>query len=51
MQLWASRFGKAEEFMDELGKRHFEKAISASERATLLKAAAVRLPSTSGSSS
>mmetsp|Transcript_28049 Transcript_28049/g.89487 ORF Transcript_28049/g.89487 Transcript_28049/m.89487 type:complete len:131 (-) Transcript_28049:308-700(-) len=37
MQLWASRFGKAEEFMDELGKRHFTEAKSASDRATLLE--------------
>jgi len=36
LQLWASRFGKSEEFMDELGKRHFERAVSASDRATLL---------------
>jgi len=40
MQLWASRFGKAEEFMDALGKRHFENAQSASDRATILEVCA-----------
>ena len=40
LQLWASRFGKTEVFMDELGKRHFENAASASARPTLLAAAA-----------
>jgi len=39
-QLWASQRGLAETFMDELGKRHFERATSASDRATLLECAA-----------
>lgn len=38
--LWAARFGKQEEFMSELNKRHFEGRTSASERPTLLAAAA-----------
>lgn len=41
--LWAGRFGKQEEFMTNLNRRHFERGSageSASERATLLAAAA-----------
>ena len=38
--LWSSRFGKQEEFMSSLNHRHFELAQSASERQTLLDAAA-----------
>mmetsp|Transcript_37532 Transcript_37532/g.120423 ORF Transcript_37532/g.120423 Transcript_37532/m.120423 type:complete len:214 (-) Transcript_37532:485-1126(-) len=37
--LWAGRFGKQELFMDEVGKRHFERRQSASHRSTLLQAA------------
>ena len=39
-QLWASRFGKAELFMDRLGKAHFSNRRSASDRQTLLACAA-----------
>lgn len=38
-QLWCSRFGKAELFMDALGKCHFQSKTSASDRSTLLKCA------------
>jgi predicted DsbA family dithiol-disulfide isomerase len=38
--LWAGRFAKQEEFMTALNYRHFELAQSASERQTLLDAAA-----------
>ena len=38
--LWAGRFGLQEEFMSALNKRHFEQRQSASERQTLLAAAA-----------
>ena len=38
--LWAGRFGLQEEFMSALNKRHFERRQSASERDTLLAAAA-----------
>lgn len=34
--LWASRFGRAEEYMDALGRRHFEQQTSASHTSTLL---------------
>ena len=37
--LWAGRFGKQEEFMSALNRRHFEKRESASLRPTLLSAA------------
>ena len=37
-QLYASRYGKGEVFMDALGGMHFERAKSASERGTLLDA-------------
>ena len=37
--LWAGRFGKQEEFMSALNKRHFELRQSASDRSTLLAAA------------
>lgn len=37
--LWAGRFGKQEEFMSALNKRHFEQRQSASDRETLLAAA------------
>lgn len=37
--LWAGRFGKQEEFMSALNKRHFEQRQSASDRRTLLAAA------------
>jgi len=36
--LWAGRFGKQEEYMTALNKRHFERRTSASERPTLLAA-------------
>lgn len=36
---WAGRFGKQEEFMSALNKRHFEQRQSASDRTTLLAAA------------
>ena len=39
MLLWAAKFGKAEEYMDALNKRHFEFGTSASERSTVLDAA------------
>ena len=39
-QLWASRFGKAELFMDALGTKHFSQGQSASDRQTLLTCAA-----------
>ena len=39
-QLWASRFGKAELFMDALGTKHFSQRQSASDRQTLLTCAA-----------
>lgn len=39
MLLWARRFGKAEQFMDVLGRKHFEEAKSASHDWTLLDAA------------
>lgn len=38
--LWAGRYGKQEEFMSALNKRHFEQRQSASDRQTLLNAAA-----------
>lgn len=38
--LWAGRFGKQEEFMSALNKRHFEQRQSASDKGTLLAAAA-----------
>lgn len=38
-QLWASRFGKAELFMDRLGMAHFTQKRSASDRQTLLACA------------
>lgn len=38
--LWAGRFGLQEEFIAAMNKRHFEQAQSASDRATLLAAAA-----------
>jgi len=37
--LWASRYGKQELFMDEVGKAHFENRESASHTKTLLKVA------------
>ena len=37
--LWAGRFGKQEEFMSALNRRHFEQAQSASDRSTLCAAA------------
>ena len=40
MLLWAARAGRAEQFMSALNARHFEAAESASERPTLLAAAA-----------
>jgi len=40
MLLWAGTFGKAEQFMDALNFRHFQEGKSASERATVLEAAA-----------
>ena len=40
MLLWAGRYGKQEEFMSALNKRHFEQRQSASDRHTLLTAAA-----------
>lgn len=39
MLLWAAKFGKAEEYMDALNKRHFEFGTSASDRSTVLDAA------------
>jgi len=36
--LWAGRFGRQEEFMSALNKRHFEQRQSASKRETLLAA-------------
>ena len=39
MMLWASRYGKQELFMDEVGKAHFENRESASHTKTLLKVA------------
>mmetsp|Transcript_46453 Transcript_46453/g.110687 ORF Transcript_46453/g.110687 Transcript_46453/m.110687 type:complete len:192 (+) Transcript_46453:419-994(+) len=36
--LWAGRQGKAEQFMDRLNYRHFEKGESASDRKTVLAA-------------
>ena len=38
--LWAGRVGKQEQFMDALNHRHFQEAKSASEKETLLAAAA-----------
>lgn len=38
--LWAGRFGLQEEFIAAMNKRHFEQAQSASDRATLMAAAA-----------
>mmetsp|Transcript_52485 Transcript_52485/g.130576 ORF Transcript_52485/g.130576 Transcript_52485/m.130576 type:complete len:263 (+) Transcript_52485:237-1025(+) len=38
--LWAGKFGKQEEFMTSLNKRHFEQRVSASDDGTLLAAAA-----------
>ena len=35
MLLWAGRFGKQEEFVSALNKRHFEQKQSASDRSTL----------------
>ena len=40
MLLWACKFGKAEEFMDALNYRHFQEGKTASDRATVLEAAA-----------
>ena len=40
MLLWAGKFGKAEQFMDALNFRHFQEGKSASERTTVLEAAA-----------
>jgi len=40
MLLWAGRYGRQEEFMNALNQRHFERRQSASERSTLLAAAA-----------
>ena len=37
--LWAGKFGKQEEFMTALNKRHFEQRKSASEDATLVETA------------
>mmetsp|Transcript_29492 Transcript_29492/g.90246 ORF Transcript_29492/g.90246 Transcript_29492/m.90246 type:complete len:161 (+) Transcript_29492:540-1022(+) len=37
--LWAGRFGKQEEFVDALGRRHFEQRKSAAHRATILESA------------
>lgn len=37
--LWAARFGKGEEFMSALNRRHFERRESASLRTTVLAAA------------
>ena len=37
--LWAGRYGKQEDFMSALNKRHFEQRQSASDPATLLAAA------------
>uniref|UniRef100_A0A6T8NX31 DSBA-like thioredoxin domain-containing protein n=1 Tax=Hemiselmis andersenii TaxID=464988 RepID=A0A6T8NX31_HEMAN len=39
MLLWAGRFGKQEEFMSALNKKHFEQRVSASDDDTLLSAA------------
>mmetsp|Transcript_3683 Transcript_3683/g.7416 ORF Transcript_3683/g.7416 Transcript_3683/m.7416 type:complete len:213 (+) Transcript_3683:334-972(+) len=39
MLLWARRFGKAERFMDALGRKHFTEAKSASHDWTILDAA------------
>lgn len=38
--LWAGRFGRQEQFMSALNRRHFERRESASLRATVLAAAA-----------
>jgi hypothetical protein len=40
MLLWAGKLGKAEEFMDAFNYRHFQKGKTASDRATVLEAAA-----------
>lgn len=40
LMLWAARHGKQEEYMDALGRMHFEQRRSASHTATLLEAAA-----------
>lgn len=39
MLLWARRFGKAEQYMKALGRKHFEEAKSASHTRTVLDAA------------